>query len=437
MNKKIYHRRQMDLSERIAIEAGINRKDSFEKIAKLLMRHKTTIIHEVRTNATYMRGYYYLGKDCRFARRCNEHQVCGDLECEDNCFRCRKYDCRTCCEKYVSMKCKMLNEPPYVCNRCSQLKKCRKDRYIYSARYADAMSLRRHSTSRTGIHLNDEQLRKLDSIVTELVNKGQPLVHIYAEHKDEIPVSLRTLYTYIDSGELTIKNADLRRKTGYRRRKKAYKPTGFENMEFRQTRTYSDYESALNKKFNINDVVEMDTIKGVREKGKRLLTLLFRSNNVMLLFLLPDATAASVKNVFDYLEESLGLETFRSIFPVILTDNGSEFKRVNDLEFNDDCIKRTTVYYCDPMASWQKGSIEKNHEFIRYVIPKGVTLNQYDDEDITLLMNHINSVKRPSLGNKSPYELMEADDRYSDLMSLLKMHTIPADDVHLNPDLLK
>ena len=439
MNKRKtgHYRRQMDLSDRIAIEAGLNKKDSFETIARLLNRHKTTIMHEVKTNATYMRGYYFMNKDCRFARRCYERHVCGNLDCEENCIKCKRYDCRICCGKYISMKCKKLEKPPYVCNRCPNLKTCRKDRYVYSARYADALSLRRRSSSRRGIHLNEEQLKKMDSIVTEMVNKGQPLVHIYAEHKDEMPVSLRTIYTYIDSGELTVKNIDLRRKTGYRRRKKAYKPTGFEHMEFRQTRTYSDFEKSLNKKFQINDVVEMDTINGVREKGKRLLTMLFRANNVMLLFLLPDGTADSVKNVFDYLEQSLGLETFRSLFPVILTDNGSEFKRVNDLEYNGDLMKRTSVYYCDPMASWQKGSIEKNHEYIRYVIPKGQSLNKYTDEDITLLMNNINSIKRPSLGDKSPYELMLNDDRYKDLMTLLKMHIIPADDVHLNPDLFK
>ena len=96
----------------------------------------------------------------------------------------------------------------------------------------------------------------------------------------------------------------------------------------------------------------------------------------------------------------------------------------------------TSLYYCDPMASWQKGCIEKNHEFIRYAVPKGKSLNPYTQEDMTLLMNHINSVKRPGLGNKSPYELVEEDDEdFKALMSLLKMHLIPPDEVHLMPDL--
>ena len=158
----------------------------------------------------------------------------------------------------------------------------------------------------------------------------------------------------------------------------------------------------------------------------------------MLLFLMPDGRAESVKRVFDYLEAGLGLDTFRRLFPVILTDNGSEFKKVDELELTDEYEYRTCIYYCDPMASWQKGCIEKNHEFIRYAIPKGKSLNPYTQEDVTLLMNHINSIKRPGLGNKSPYELVDEEDKdFRNLMSLLKMHLIPPDEVHLMPDLFR
>ena len=101
-------------------------------------------------------------------------------------------------------------------------------------------------------------------------------------------------------------------------------------------------------------VAEMDTVKGRRERGKRLLTMIFRWNSIMLMFLMPDGTAASVKRVFDYLEAGLGTECFRRLFGVILTDNGGEFKKVDELELNDDLEYRTKIYYCDPMASWQK-----------------------------------------------------------------------------------
>lgn len=138
----------------------------------------------------------------------------------------------------------------------------------------------------------------------------------------------------------------------------------------------------------------------------------------------------------DMLTGLLGLEEFHKIFPVILTDNGSEFKHTRELETTDDGKKRTKVFYCDPQASWQKPQIEKNHEFIRYVLPKGKTLNPYTQEDIIVLMNNINSIRRESLGNKSPYEAT-ADKSILRLMELMGLHLIPADEIRLTSDLLK
>ena len=432
---------QMDLSDRIAIETGISNKDSFKKIGKLLRRHPSTIAHEIKENRTFIPGNYFLRKDCRFVRQRVQHHVCGDESCEENCCRCRSVDCQKYCEKYVSRACHKFEKPPYVCNNCSEKKLCSKDKYIYSAKYADAAVTRRRSESRQGIRISDEKKSEMDELITRLVKKGQPLTHIYAEHENEMPVCLRTLYNYIDDGELTVKNIDLRRKTGYKKRGKGHQPSlGFANMEFRQGRTYTDFEYAMKVKYTEDEVVEMDTVKGVREQGKRLLTMIFRRNNVMLLFLMPDGKAESVKRVFDYLEAGLGIEVFWRLFPVILTDNGSEFKKVDELELTSDedgfLVYRTSLFYCDPMASWQKGCIEKNHEFIRYAIPKKKSLNPYNQDDITLLMNHINSIKRPGLGNKSPYELVGKDDEdFHELMRLLKMHLIPPDEVHLMPDL--
>ncbi len=133
----------------------------------------------------------------------------------------------------------------------------------------------------------------------------------------------------------------------------------------------------------------------------------------------------------------LGIETFRKLFPIILTDNGSEFKRVEDIECTDELEMRTHIYFCDPMASWQKPHIEKNHEFIRYAIPRKRSLNPYTDEDILKLMNNINSTRRPSLGNKSPYEiaLEQNDKNFKELWDLMKMDLIPSDEVHLKPDM--
>ena len=432
---------QMDLTDRVVIETGLCRGESFKKIAKRICRHPSTVAHEVLENRTYIRNTYYAGKDCKKVRQCIRTGLCGVSKnsCGRKCKYCRGYDCTETCERYESIACHKPDKPPYVCNTCKDRKLCIKDKYVYSAPYADAAVNRRRSESRQGIRLTVEQKEFVDELVTRLVRKGQPLTHIYAEHETEMPMSLRSLYNYIDAGELTIKNIDLRRKTGYKQRRKNAKglspvEKGFANQKYREGRTYEDFESRM--KYSALSVVEMDTVKGVRERGKRLLTMIFRDNSIMLMFLMPDGKAESVKSVFDFLERGLGLERFYRLFPVILTDNGGEFKRPADLEYTDDLTLRTDIYYCDPMASWQKPHIEKNHEFIRYVIWRGKSLNPYTQEDMTLLMNHINSTRRPGLGNKAPYELInEEDEDMWALFHLLKMDLIPPDEVHLMPDL--
>ena len=431
---------QMTLSDRLAIEVGIERKESFKAIAEKLHRHPSTIAHEVKENRTFIHGNYPGGNDCKFARKCGIRSLCSEGEfCRYNCKYCRTHNCHDFCERYVSVRCNKSDSAPYVCNTCHQKRLCYKEKYIYTAQYADAAVKRRRSESRQGIRLDDTDKKVLDELITRLVRKGQPLTHIYAEHEKEMPVSLRSLYNYIDAGEMTIKNIDLRRKTSYKQRRQNKKgiPEGFANQEYRQCRTYEDFEHLM-KLVDEDLTVEMDTVKGVREKGKRLLTMIFRKNSVMLLFLMPDGTAASVKRIFDYLEAGLGLEVFQRLFPYVLTDNGGEFKKVDELELTETYEYRTHLYYCDPMSSWQKPHIEKNHEYIRYAIPKKKSLNPYVQEDMTLLMNHINSTKRPGLGNKSPYELLLEDENNEDfklLWQLLKMDLIPPDEVHLMPDL--
>lgn len=84
-------------------------------------------------------------------------------------------------------------------------------------------------------------------------------------------------------------------------------------------------------------------------------------------------------------------------FPVILTDGGSEFSAREEMEKFCDGSKSTTVFYCDPYSFWQKGACEKNHEYIRYIRPKGSSFADLNDEKVRLMMNHINNEKETVL----------------------------------------
>lgn len=100
-----------------------------------------------------------------------------------------------------------------------------------------------------------------------------------------------------------------------------------------------------------------------------------------------------------------------------------------------DGLKRTRIFYCDPGKAYQKGGIEKNHELIRYVIPKGTSLERFNQQDITLLINHINSYSRNERAPFTPFDLLET--AYPELIKKLGLERIHPDDILLNPTLLR
>ncbi|MBK5247754.1 MAG: IS30 family transposase, partial [Peptostreptococcaceae bacterium] len=209
-----------------------------------------------------------------------------------------------------------------------------------------------------------------------------------------MPCSVRTIYSYIEKQILSVRNLDLARKVKYKPRK--VKRQELKVPSWCEGRTYADFLVFLAENPDLN-AVEMDTVIGCQSSKKVLLTLYFRHLKCMLIFLLPDKKQSSVLSVFEDLEKLLGTETFTSVFPVILTDRGTEFGDPDALETGNGSIRRTNIYFCDPLASFQKAGIEKNHEYIRYVLPKGSTFDNLSQADITLLTNHINSTPRASL----------------------------------------
>ena len=136
------------------------------------------------------------------------------------------------------------------------------------------------------------------------------------------------------------------------------------------------------------------------------------------------------------MELVLGTEKMRELFEVILTDNGPEFKNPSLLERNLSGQRRAHIFYCDSMASWQKGRLEKNHEFIRYILPKGRPFTTLTKAQVVTMMNHINSTARASLNGRTPFEL--ASLLLPDtLLSWSGAAAVPHDEVLLKPRLLK
>ena len=381
----------LTLSDRIYIEQALERRMKFKDIAIFIEKDPSTVSKEIRRH----RSKKSSGKRtalCIHRSSCTKTGMCNQKHCfHQNCGKCTLHRCQWSCPEYEAPACTRLEHAPYVCNGCN-LRNCRQEtKYYYRAQIAEQEYRETLSSVRKGLNCTALELDDMDRIISPLLKQGQPLNHIFAAHGEELGCSRRTLYLYLKKGAFSAGPLDLPRMVRYKPRRQK-KPETKPVPKYRSNRTYKDFERFLAENPEAG-IVEMDTVKG-STSGPVLLTLLFRNSNFMLIFLLPHNTQECVAEVFEKIEGVLGLETMQSTFCVILTDNGAEFKNPQLLETSLSGKRRTRIFYCDPMASWQKGRLERNHEFIRYIIPKGRSFDGLSTKGVTLMMNHINSITR-------------------------------------------
>ena len=429
------NKKHLSLTDRSLIETLLNQKASFKEIADSLDKNPTSISREIRSHLLFRRvgGLHVNYNACEFRFTCSKHHLCSTCHSERKYTLCRRCSmCNSFCRDFKKEICSKLEKPPYVCNGCSSRLKCSLEKRIYKAE--DAHKEYRHvlSEARTGISLSEEDIRRLDEIVTPLVRQNQSPHHICATNKDSIMVSERTIYRLIDARILSAMNIDLPRKVRYSARKQ---PAHVKvDKACRIGRDYNCFSAFLQENPDL-PVTQLDSVAGKRG-GKVLLTIHFVKAEMMLAFLRDHNDSQSVIDIFNNLYKKLQPDLFRKLFKVCLADNGSEFSNPKALEYDHQESLRTRIFYCNPNAPYQKGSAERNHEFIRCFIPRGSDLGYYSQADISLMMDHINSYSRESLGNKSPYEMFAF--LYGDeVLDLLECHRIPPQDVTLNQSIFR
>ena len=101
------------------------------------------------------------------------------------------------------------------------------------------------------------------------------------------------------------------------------------------------------------------------------------------------------------MEKRFGTYDFQTLFEYILTDRGSEFGDPESLETGFTGIQRTSIYYCDPMRSGQKGGLEQAHTMLRMILPKKTNFEFLTQWDVNLIVSHINSTPRESLQGRT------------------------------------
>ena len=345
--------KHMSDHDRIVIENGLRNSLSFKAIATKIGKDCTTISKEVRkhriskNSASFGRTF----NNCMYRYSCDRYHVCStcSLKRPRLCRSCKL--CRQECDTFVEEVCAKPSKPPYVCNGCQEKHKCTLTKQVYLALPANKQYQEVRSEARKGFVIDEGEIRHLNELLVPLIKEqGQSIHHVFIHHKDEIMRSEKTLYNIINSGLLDVRNIDLPRKVRYRPRRK--KSTTYKiDKRCLEGRRYEDF-----KKFVIEHpdkaVVQMDSVEG--KKGEScLLTIHFIVPLFMVAIKRESNDSKSVIDFFNQVYKGVGKEVFKKLFPVILTDLGSEFSNPEAIEFDEFGERRTYLFYCHPSAPYE------------------------------------------------------------------------------------
>lgn len=389
-NNKNLH---LTVQERIIIEKGIENGSTKAAIALTISKDKSTVGKEIKKHRELVHKSSYK-INCANMKNCSHNHVC------DNCADFKPFTCNR------------RDRSPGACNGCSKYTHCRYDKYRYKADFSHKKYREDLVDSRTGINMSYEECKAMADIIVPLIKAGHSPYHIVTNHP-ELNISEKTLYNYIENGifrEFGLLDIDLRIKTKRKITKKAsnkYKKR--EDKKYLNGRTYDDFINYTAENKNLS-VVEMDTVYNNGSTGPFMQTFKFLDYSFMFIVYQEEKTAKSMVEGVDLLEKILGKDLFSEEVAIIKTDRGSEFCDAEGFEKEENESRRTRIFYCDPMASGQKGSLENNHKEIRYICPKENDLKDLglnSQEKANLIVSHINSQSKKHLKGKSPLEVME------------------------------
>lgn len=402
------------METRLFIEEELNIGSSVTDISKKLFRDRSNIGREIDKHKTI-----------KFPTSFNRNNPCKHyMACSKQCIDCFK----TCIDFEELNPCEKLNSSPHVCNGCTK-RYCTHVKYYYNAKEANSQYLENLINTRSKMHYFDLELNILNNDFYNLVINTKSIYHsLKVINSMGYSFNIKTIYRQIKLGLLRLKPSDLPRANKKRKKKeidKSYKRDITNH-------TYEDY-----KKYKDSHPLaiewQMDCVQGIQGKDEPVfLTLQIVQIKFLFIFIINNQTANAVLKKLKEFKGYFTIEKFNELLEILLTDNGHEFIKLDDLL---TILPKANIFYCHPNSSYEKGSIENNHELIRRVIPQGVSLKCYTQKEINLLCSNINSLFREGLDGKCPFELVE---QYISLDILIKLGLgrIEPINVTLIPELL-
>ena len=335
----------------------------------------------------------------------------------------------------LSGACERLQRWPRCCNGCraARIRSCTmRPRVRYDARMAQRAAEEELSAARRGIDETELTVAsKLDAI-REGLRRGLSPEQI-AGTRPELGLSASTIYRWVAAGYAGMTNLELRRKVGYKPRKRR---APRRKAPHSRRRSHGEFERLP------GDVRasawEMDTVEGSAADSARLLTLYHRPTSFQLAIPVADGTCEAAKAGLGLVRDALGPDGVRRVFGLVLTDNGPEFAdEAAVAALLGEREGETRLFYCDPRRADQKGGCERNHVEIRKMLPKGrgLRLDRLTRADAALVMSQVNSEPRGKLAWRTPAEMLVAafgDDARA-LMAAFGVEMLAPSELDLTP----
>ena len=384
----------LTFGDRQIIQKGIENGSSKKAMADLLGKDKSTIGKEIKLHRelTYK---CRLPLECASYAHCRFNRICT-IQCQD----------------YVQFTCTRRDRSPGACNGCSKYSSCRFDKFRYYADHAHSAYRDTLVESRAGVNATASTIRELGELIKPLLDKGQSVYAILEAHP-EIGLSEKTIYTYIETGVFTearipINCLDLKKQV--RRvpsKKRQFKPR--KDLSYTKGRTSKEYDEYMYANPYAR-VVQMDTVYNDPTNGPFIQTFKFLRYDLLLCLYHETKTSLNMLAGINLLDEILGHDLFNKEVEVLKTDRGTEFTCANQAEIRPDGTRRTRMFFCDPMASWQKGSLENVHLLLREICPKECDLKAIgviDQYACNIISSNIDSYLKEKLNGKSSFRLLE------------------------------
>lgn len=149
----------------------------------------------------------------------------------------------------------------------------------------------------------------------------------------------------------------------------------------------------------------MDFLGSIKTDSKSILTLIIVDLHFVLLFIVENKNSQKVVEIFNNIQDKIGIKAFQRLFPVILTDRDPCFSDFNNIECDPYTGEiRSKVFFCDAFKSNQKASVENMNKQLRKYFPKKHSIDHLKQQDMKNVENFINNMRIPSLSGFTPNE---------------------------------